>query len=453
LAIALSTLLAISVTLSADPGTLTLGKDSSARLEVRVRGLFGRPLSAAKVTLSTNVGAVGELQPAGDGTFTAAFTAPRSRAPVVALIAAIAEAEGDYALGWLALPMSGRDSMTLETKPRASVNLKIADRDFGPEVANAKGEVQIQVVVPPGVDKATMHVEDPLGNTADRQLDLEPPRFSRMRVLPVGPPQAASGDSVELQAFVVRRDGSPDSDARVTASADRGEIDVSRNRRGIVAVSWQPPRGGSGQTAIEVQALDERAEVRASIIPGGTGAPRSRGTWLSALGRPSVGLIATGGTTFSGVPSFGGAAELAVPLPGTPFEALLDVGAVGWLSTIEPAPSPFLGRPERATATGLLAEVGTRATRTFRGVDLHATLLVGLQQAWVSASSPGTPSLSRSSSEMGVRAAAALGASWPLGPGRLLFQAQTSLTPALGGLENPLSGIAFQTGYLLPFGR
>ena len=166
-----------------------------------------------------------------------------------------------------------------------------------------------------------------------------------------------------------------------------------------------------------------------------------------------MGLIATGGTTFSGVPSFGGAAELAVPLLGTPFEALLDVGAVGWLSTIEPAPSPFLGRPERATATGLLAEVGTRATRTFRGVDLHATLLVGLQQTWVSASSPGTPSLSRSSSEMGVRAAAALGASWPLGPGRLLFQAQTSLTPALGGLENPLSGVAFQTGYLLPFGR
>jgi hypothetical protein len=449
LAIALSTLLAISVTLSADPGTLTLGKDGGARIEVRVTGLFGRPLPEAKVSLSTNVGAVGDLQPARDGAFTAAFTPPRSRAPVVALIAAAAEADGDYALGWLALPLSGSDSMTLETKPHASVLLRIADRDFGPAVANAKGEVQIRVVVPPGVDKATMHVEDPLGNTADRQLDLDPPAFSRLRVLPVGPPQAAPGESLELQAFVIRRDGSPDFDARVTASADRGDIDVSRNRRGIVDVSWEAPRAGSGQAAIDVQALGERAGVRASIAPG---AARPRAAWLSALGAPSAGLFASGGATFSGVPSFGVTAELAVPLLGTPFEALLDVGGIGWLANTEPAPPPFLGRPERATATGLLAQLGARATRSIRGIDLHAALLLGVQQTWVSASFPGTPSLSRTSSEMGVRAGAALGASWPVGQGRLVLQANTALTPALGGLENPLSGFSFQTGYLLPLG-
>ncbi|HYV68048.1 MAG TPA: hypothetical protein VE964_17535, partial [Myxococcales bacterium] len=112
-----------------------------------------------------------------------------------------------------------------------------------------------------------------------------------------------------------------------------------------------------------------------------------------------------------------------------------------------------LGRPERATATGLLAQLGARATRTVGGVDLHATLLLGAQRTWVSASSPGTPSLSRSAAETGVCAGAALGASWPFGPGRFLVQAQTSLAPALGGLENPLSGISFQTGYLLPLSR
>lgn len=446
MAIALSTLLAISVTLSADPGTLTLGKDGSARIEVRVRGPFGRALPSAKVSLSTNVGAVGDLQPAGDGAFTAAFTPPRSRAPAVALIGAEAEVDGDHALGWLALPLSGSDSMTLETKPYASVHLRIADREFGPAVANAKGEVQIQVVVPPGVDKATMHVEDPLGNTADRQLDLDPPPFPRMRVLPVGSPQAPAGESVELQAFLVRRDGSPDTDARVTANAERGGVDVSRNRRGIVAVSWQAPRGASGQTAIEVQALGERAEVRASIAPGGA---RARGGWLNGVGSPYAGLLASAGTTFGGVPAFGATAELAVPLTGTPFEALLDVGGIGWLATDQPAPRPFLGRPERATATGLSTQLGVRATRSFSNVDLHAALLLGVQQIWVSASSPGAPALSRSASELGVRAGAALGASWPLGPGRLLAQAHASLTPALGGLENPLSGIAFQAGYLL----
>jgi hypothetical protein len=449
-AIALSPLLAIAVTLSADPGTLTLGKDSSAHIQIRVTGMFGRPMSGARVSLSTNLGAVGDAQQGGDGVLTATFTPPRSRAPAVALIAADAEVDGDHALGWLALPLAGSDSMTLETKPHASVHLRIADRDFGPATANAKGEVQLQVTVPPGVDKATMHVEDALGNTADRQLDLDPPPFARMRVLPVGPAQTASGDSLELQAFLVRRDGSPDPDARITASADRGGVDVSRNRRGVVAVSWQPPRGATGQTAIEVQGLGERAEVRASIA---SGPGRSRNAWLSGFGGPSAGLFGSAGTTFSGVPGFGTTVELAVPVTGTPFEALLDVGGIGWLATTEPAPSPFLGRPERAKATGLIAQLGARATRTFRGVDLHAALLLGVQQTWVSANSPGAPSLSRSASELGIRAGAALGVSWPLGPGRLLVQAQTNLAPALGGLEDPLSGIALQGGYLLSFGR
>jgi hypothetical protein len=149
------------------------------------------------------------------------------------------------------------------------------------------------------------------------------------------------------------------------------------------------------------------------------------------------------------VPAFGATAELAIPLTGTAFEALLDVGGIGWLATDQPAPRPFLGRPERATAAGLSTQLGVRATRSFPNVDLHAALLLGVQQTWVSASSPGAPALSRSASELGVRAGAALGASWPLGPGRLLVQAHTSLTPALGGLEDPLSGIAFQAGYLL----
>ena len=444
MAIALSTLLALSVTLSAEPDALTLGKDAAARIEVRVTGTFGRALRGAKVSLSTNLGNVGDLQPAGDGEFTATFTPPRSRVPAVALLAADAEVDGDHALGWLALPLAGSDSMTLETKPHAKVQLRIADRDFGPAVANAKGEVQVQVVVPPGVEKATMHVEDPLGNTADRQLDLDPPPFPRLRVLPVGPPQATSGEGLELQAFVVRSDGSPDTDARVTVSAERGEVDVSRNRRGIVTVSWQPPRGSSGQTAIELQAHGERAQVRASFASSGE---TPRGGWLRTAG-VSAGLIGSAGSTFSGVPGFDGIAELAVPLQGTPFEALLDVGGIAWTRVDEPAPPPFLGRPERAAATGLLTQLGARATRTVGGIDLHASMLIGLQQTWVSATSIGNPALTRSGSELGVRASAAIGVSWRLGSGRVLLQINTSLTPALAGLENALSGVAFQAGYL-----
>jgi hypothetical protein len=448
--VTLSALLAISVALSATPDSLSLGKDQTARIDVRVTGFFGRSVPDARVSLSTNIGALGEPQRNADGTFTAHFTPPRSRAPSVAIIAADAEAGGEHTLGWLALPLAGTDSMTLETKPHASVHLRIADREFGPAVANARGEVQFQVVVPPGVRKATMHVEDPLGNTADQQLDLDPPPFPRMRVLPVGPPHAASGDSLEMEAFVIRPDGSPDSDADLTASAERGEIDVSRNRRGVVAVSWRPPPSGTGQSTIDVEGLGERTQLRASFAPG---ARQPRHASRAGFGPASAGLFASGGLTFHGVPALGGTAELAMPLAGTPFEALIDVGGVGWFATDEHAPAPFAQYTEHAEAAAFVTQLGARATRSYGGADLHVTLFLGAQQTWVSADTPGKPALTRSPSAFALCAGAAFGASWHLGPGRFLVQAHGSLVPSVGGLEHALNGIALEAGYLLPLSK
>jgi hypothetical protein len=451
MAIALSTLLAIAVNVTADPSSLTLGKDTSGKIAVRVTGAFGHSVKNANVTLSTNLGTVSNVDAAGDGTFTARYTPPKSRAPAVALLAADAEVDGDHAVGWLALPLLGSDSMALETKPRSTVQVRIADREFGPVEANAKGEVQIEVVVPPGVNKATMHIEDPLGNTADRQIDLDPPPFERLRVVPVGPPRVGPGESLEMQAFVIRRDGSGDPDARVSASADRGEVDVSRNRRGIVAVSWEPPRGASGEAAIAVESQGERAELRASILS----LPQStRGSWTTRLGTSSFALLGSGGAATNGSPILGATAESAIALRSTPFELLLDVGTTRLFPADETAPATFLGRTERARATSLSAELGIRGTSSMSGFDVHAALLLGVQETWVSATSGGTPSISRTDSQLGLRASAAAGASWRAGPGRILVQLQTSVLPfSAAGLQTPLGGFALQAGYALPLSR
>jgi hypothetical protein len=443
-AIALSTLLALAVSVSADPPSLTLGKDASAHISVRIKGSF----TNAKVTLSTNVGSVGEAVQAGHGEFTAEFIPPRSRAPTVALLAADAEVEGEHTIGWLALPLAGSDSMTFETKPRATVWLRVADRELGPVTANAKGDAQIEVIVPPGVNKATMHIEDPLGNTADRQIDLDPPPFPRMRVVAVGPPTAPAGDSLELQAFVVRRDGSADTEARVSAAADRGDVDVSRNRRGVVTVSWEPPSDATGDAAIEVQSQGERAELHASIVaPTGE---RRRRSWIRGFGAPTFALLGSGGVTSIGSPLIGATAEVSLPMKSTPFELLLDVGTARAFGAEELAPGPFLGRQERASANALSAELGLRGTSALSSIDVHAALLAGIQQTWVSATSTGTPSTSRSASQLGLRTSAAAGASFRAGPGRVLFQVEASVVPfGTAGLEKPLGIFSIQAGYVI----
>ncbi|HWE23586.1 MAG TPA: hypothetical protein VG496_06560 [Myxococcales bacterium] len=447
MAIALSTLLAISVSVSADPGTLTLGKDATAHIEVRVKGAFGRAVPNARVTLSTNMGSIGDAVAAGGGEYSAEYTPPKSRAPAVALLAADAEVDGEHSVGWLALPLAGSDSMTFETKPKATVWLHVADREFGPVVANAKGEAQIDVVVPPGVNKAVMHIEDPLGNTADRQLDLDPPPFPRLRVVPVGPPRAPPGDSLELQAFVVRQDGSADPEARVTAATDRGEVGVSRNRRGVVTVSWEAPEDGSGDAAIEVEAQGERAELRASI---GAAGDRQHRSWFRGLGTPSFGLFGTAGVSSYGAATLGGTVEAAAPMKSSPFELLLELGTTHMFHADQVAPPAYLGRQERASANTFSAELGIRGTSAMSSFDVHAALLAGIQQTWMSATSQGTPPTSRSESQLGLRGSAAAGASFRAGPGRFLVQVQASIVPfGTASLEAPLGGIGLQAGYVI----
>ena len=82
--------------------------------------------------------------------------------------------------------------------------------------------------------------------------------------------------------------------------------------------------------------------------------------------------------------------------------------------------------------------------------DVHAALLAGIQQTWVSAFSSGTPATSRSDSQLGLRASAAAGASFRAGPGRFLLQVETSIVPfGTAGLEAPLGAVALQAGYVV----
>jgi len=133
---------------------------------------------------------------------------------------------------------------------------------------------------------------------------------------------------------------------------------------------------------------------------------------------------------------------------------LLDVGTTRLFPADEMAPTTFLGRTERARATALSAELGIRGTSSMSSFDVHAAVLLGVQQTWVSATSSGTPTVSRSDSQLGLRATAAAGASWRAGPGRVLVQLQTSVVPfAAAGLQTPLGGFALQAGYVLPLTR
>jgi hypothetical protein len=400
----------------------------------------------AKVSLSTNLGVVADVEGSGPGEFTATWRAPKQRAPAVALIAAEAEANGERAVGWLALPLSGSDSMTLQTKPRAKVELTIAGTTFGPVTANAHGEATVSVVVPPGVGKATMHVVDPLGNALEQPLDLDPPPFALARAVPVGPATASPDDPLDIEVFAVRPDGSPDRSATIEATADRGAVDGPRRRANVAVLRYRPPAGGTGEAHVTIG--DEQMRVH---IAQSAGRPR-RGLSLDGF---SAGVLGTAAFAPGGAAAFGALAEVAAPISGAPLEWFVDVGGNAYGALFEAAPQPYGAQMESATAHALVADAGARWSEPFGpGLALHASLFAGLQVASVSATVYGPPlQLSRRDGGVAPHGGAAAGLTFSIGSERVLLQAVGDFAGSAGRMTTSLTSFGMQIGVLHDFAR
>jgi hypothetical protein len=125
-----------------EPPALTLG--AGARAVVRIDGALGEPV------LAVSPGRIEGLRREGSR-WIAEYVAPDEPWPQVAVVAAL---EGE-ASGGAALPLHGRGTAEVRTRPRAEVEVRIGARSFGPVRAGPDGRAEVAVVVPPGVRAAT----------------------------------------------------------------------------------------------------------------------------------------------------------------------------------------------------------------------------------------------------------------------------------------------------------
>lgn len=430
----------IAASLVANPGKLVLGKDAGAELMVRAP-------EGARVTLTTSVGTVSAPTHQGDH-WSARFKPPPVKSPSVALVLAQMENDGERELAWLAIPLFGADTMELETRPGASVEVEVAGAIIGPVTADRSGTARLPLVVPPGVDKATLHITDKLGNRSDKPVDLDPPPFSRVRIASRSP-GATSAAPVDLEIFVVKPDGTPDDDAKVELTADGGDASVrKRIDPGVYLARYLAPAGKTGTAHLEVKANGQLGALDLPVTEGPPDAANS--LWRSGLAseRPwsiSAGMLGGGGATFDG----GGAAsillEVAVRLNALPLEAVLDLGP-SFFSEVQQY-NPANG--ERASSQSRLGQLGLRLGLALaHRLDGHVTVLFGLQDQLVDRIPPNSPRISQSgwTPRFGVAAGANL---W-LGPGRLLAQVQLDGSASgVAGLLGSLSSAQALVGYLV----
>jgi len=174
------------------------------------------------VRATTNAGSLSAPRAAGPNHFRLAFTPPKERYPQVALIRLESSTEST----WVALPVDGSETLTLEsTKPHAKVEVTIGERTFGPVLAGAKGEVEVKVVVPPGIDSARVRSVDRLGNQKVKTVDLTPPPFPLARLaIPTGAVASwADAQPLAVEVFAVDASGAPAS-APPALKVDQGSL-------------------------------------------------------------------------------------------------------------------------------------------------------------------------------------------------------------------------------------
>lgn len=240
-----------TLSLAATPASLEPGDARTVRL---------RLVSPGPPRLAASVGLVEGLRPVGDWDWEATWTAPPAGIPEVALLTALAGQD----CGHLAVPLTGSGDAVVRTRAGASVLVHIAERPFGPVVADLGGVALVPVEVPPGVD-AVFH--------GKRRIPLDVPPVAHL-ALAADAADAPADREVIVPLLLVAVDpgGAPHRGAPPPLTASAGVVGpLVPAGPGAWRTTWRLPAGPAAPVTLTGRLLGEPAvELR---LPRPAGAP------------------------------------------------------------------------------------------------------------------------------------------------------------------------------------
>jgi hypothetical protein len=192
------------VSLSLTLPSPVLGIDDETELHIVVTSDLPSPLPFPRILCST--GRVEDLTRDGPAGFSARFLMPNAHFPQVAILVADFSHDSLVLRGSLAVRLRAATSKAFETDPKARVTVKVGEKEFGPVIAPADGNVRVPVVVPPGIDFGLVRSVR-YGKSRQELVDLKIPRSRR--VLVVAPERLTAGSAGEVAVLAVDPTGRP----------------------------------------------------------------------------------------------------------------------------------------------------------------------------------------------------------------------------------------------------
>jgi hypothetical protein len=347
-----------TLTLTPARPKLLLGTDTEVDVTLDVRGADAAGFLPVRAL--ANVGTLEMPRPAGaPGHFVARYVPPPERYPQVALLV-VELANGTRRMHVAARVMlEGSTVVPFHTTAGTSVTMRVADRSYGPAIADRQGRVEIPIVVPPGLRAGVARAVDHNGAARETEVDLQPAPFPR--ILMLAPPALDVGSFSEIVLIAIEPDGTPAKPDRLTLGASAGLVHpLGPGSVGEARFLFEAPRRlGSGAVALTALAMGTPASRADTAVAVRVGAPAQ--VAISPSTRRLV--VASGDTArvaISVQDDFGNptaATGVTIAIDGQSRPVTIGAGGLGTL-TVE-APAKFDGR-QRITIDAALGKIRAR---------------------------------------------------------------------------------------------
>ncbi|NMB74779.1 MAG: hypothetical protein GYA21_06575 [Myxococcales bacterium] len=171
--------------ISASPAELVAERDRTSEIVIQARDPAGAPLSGLPLVVTTNVGQLSPVEDLGGGKYRLRFDAPSQPFPQVAVITAADPSHARLervAAARLTIPIAGRLELPGKTTPGVRMEMRVAEKTFGPVTADEKGRFSIPILVPPGYGRGRATSIDRVGNRKVAEVNLFLPPTNQLGI-------------------------------------------------------------------------------------------------------------------------------------------------------------------------------------------------------------------------------------------------------------------------------
>lgn len=247
-----------------------VGGNSGVLVRVTPDASTPQSAEARRMLGAASVGTLDAFVPAGDGTYVSRWTPPAGLTKSRTAIVAVADAAApDKVVGWAALPVLVKQSITLNAPAGSNNILLLGDRQYGPIPASPAGTVAFDVELNPAKTAARLQSVGPGTARAESPVELPLDDYNRVAFFPTAAVVPADPEArLTVYLAATKKSGEPLTNAPVSVRATAGLISppTPSGKPGIYQAVFTPTEQAA-DVVLTAEVEGSKAELKLRVVP------------------------------------------------------------------------------------------------------------------------------------------------------------------------------------------